>query len=301
MSPRKKDEELIDRLVEYLLVERGLSHHTVDAYARDVRLFSKHLSNTGKGLVKATAAQVVEFIRAERGRGIGARTVARRISALKTLYKLLMRDGLAKANPLERLDSPKLWQTLPRTLTAEQAKALVEVPEPDTPQGVRDRAILETLYGMGLRVSEVCGLKLSSLDFTVGFVRTLGKGSKERLVPMGGSAREAIEAYLETGRPALAKGRPGEFLFLNRFGKGLSRQSVWKLVKSSCTRAGLPESTSPHTLRHCFASHMLDAGADLRSLQMMLGHSDLSTTQIYTHVSRSKLREVVRNHHPRGE
>ncbi len=298
---RAEDERHIDRLLEYLLVERGLSPNTVDAYARDVRLFAIHLAGTGGTIAAANGAGVVEFIRRERKRGIAARTVARRISALKTLYKVLLRDGTVKANPLERLDSPKLWRTLPRTLSEEEAKALVEVPDGDTPKGLRDRAILEVLYGMGLRVTEVCDLKLSGLDFSVGFVRTMGKGSKERLVPLGARAREAIEEYLASGRPAFAKGKPGEYLFLNRFGKRFSRQSVWKLVKSSCVRAGLPTDTSPHTLRHCFASHMLEAGADLRSLQMMLGHSDLSTTQIYTHVSRSKLREVVRLHHPRGD
>jgi integrase/recombinase XerD len=291
---------LVDFLVEYLLVERGLSPHTVEAYARDVAAFARSLAAHGRTLDRAKGADVIAFIREERERGVAARSSARRISALRTFYRLLVREGRAAENPLERLDSPKLWRALPRTLTREQAQSLVEVSEPESAGGLRDRAILEILYGTGLRVSEVCDLTLDSLDFTVGFIRTMGKGSKERVVPLGNRARQALESYLEQGRTRLVGGRRSDFVFLNRFGGRLSRQSVWKIVKEACRRAGVSPDTSPHTLRHSFASHLLEGGADLRSLQMMLGHADLSTTQIYTHISRSHLRKLVREHHPRG-
>lgn len=292
---------LLDRFVEHLLVERGLSPRTVDAYAVDLRNFLNFLIVARKtDHAAAKAADVIAYAKAERERGVTPRSTARRMSALRTFYKMCLRENEVKENPLERIESPKLWRNLPKTISAPDIEALLSVPEPDTPAGLRDGAILEVLYGSGLRVSEVCDLKTSSIDFTVGFIRTIGKGSKERIVPLGQSAKKAVEDYLEYARPALAGAKRVEFLFLNRFGKRLSRQSVWKVVKASLARAGLPPDASPHTLRHSFATHLLEGGADLRSLQMMLGHSDLSTTQIYTHVSRGRLAETVRKHHPRG-
>ena len=299
LSPRS--EQAVDLFVEYLLVERGLSARTVDAYRADLRAFLESLEKSGRDYgTGAKTADVIEFARVQREKGVGPRSLARKLSALRTFYKMCAREKLSDANPLERMDSPKLWRSLPKTLTAEGARRLVEVPDPDSPGGMRDRAMLEVLYGSGLRVSEVCDLKLSSVDFTVGFIRTLGKGSKERVVPLGKRAREAMEAYLLHGRPSLVARAKEDGFFLNRFGKRISRQSVWKIVKEASARAGLPPDTSPHTLRHSFATHLLEGGADLRSLQMMLGHSDLATTQIYTHVSRGRLRDLVRKHHPRG-
>jgi len=291
---------LADYFLNHLLVERGLSPHTVESYGRDLRAFDDHLARRGATLAEATSRDVLDFVKNERERGLAPRSLARRLSALRTFYRLLLREGRATENPLERLDTPKLWRTLPRTLTRAEAEALVEVQDGAGPQGLRDRAILELLYATGLRVSEVSNLKISAVDLNVGFLRTMGKGSKERVVPLGHRARDAVAEYLAAGRPKLKGPGRSEILFLNRFGKRLSRQSVWKLVKLSCRRAGIPEDTSPHTLRHSFASHLLEGGADLRSLQMMLGHADLSTTQIYTHISRGHLKALVKKHHPRG-
>lgn len=292
---------VLDLFIDHLLVERGLSKNTVDAYARDVAGFLGFLKAAGAaGPEEATGQLVLAYLKHQRKGGLSARTVARRLSALRTLYRFLVREGLARASPLARLESPRLWKTLPRALSQPEAQALVEAPAGDVSGGLRDRAILEVLYGTGLRVSEVSGLTLDQIDLTVGFVRTLGKGSKERVVPLGRRAQEALTAYLREGRPGLVKGRSNH-VFLNRSGRGLSRQSIWKLVKRSCRAAGLGDEPSPHTLRHSFATHLLEGGADLRSLQMMLGHADLSTTQIYTHLSREHLRDLVLRYHPRGK
>ncbi len=293
-----EDHRLLDLFFDHLLVEKGLAKNTLDAYGRDLRAFLA----TGPGpLAVVTGREVLAFLKAQRGRGLTARTVARRVSALRTFYRFLVREGLAVADPTARLEGQRLWQTLPRTLTRADAAALVGGAAPgDDPQGLRDRAILELLYGSGLRVSEVSALTLERLDLTVGYVRPLGKGTKERVVPVGRTAQEALAAYLDRGRPLLLKGRRNPAVFLNRSGRRLSRQSIWKLVKAACRRVGLPEDPSPHTLRHCFASHLLEGGADLRSVQLMLGHAELGTTQVYTHVGEQRLRDVVRTRHPRG-
>ncbi len=290
----------IDAFLEHLLVERGLSPHTVDGYARDLERFRAFLSGRGTDVGSATGRDVVAFLKAEKKRGLSSRTLARRVSALRGLYRFLEREGMAASNPVVRLDTPRVWRTLPRTLTPDEAGALVEAPSGGDPRSLRDRAILEMLYGTGLRVSEVCGLTFDQVVLDVGYVRTVGKGSKERVVPLGDRARQALEAYLEHGRPLLARGRRSPYVFLNRSGNRLSRQGVWKIVKAWCSQAGVSPDTSPHTLRHSFATHLLEGGADLRSVQMMLGHADLATTQIYTHVTRQRLRDLVRRHHPRG-
>ncbi|TAL15687.1 site-specific tyrosine recombinase XerD [bacterium] len=298
----KSPDNLLDFFLNYLIVERSLSKNTVDAYARDLRAFFTALKKSGNiPPEKAQARDVMDFLKSESLRGIEPRSMARRMSALRTFYKVLIREGITDKSPMERLESLRQWRSLPKTLTREQAEALVESPEGSTPKGLRDRAMLELLYGAGLRVSEICSLRIAGVELNAGFIRTMGKGSKERVVPIGKRAKEAIELYLAGGRPAFAKGkRATDVLFLNRFGKAISRQSAWKLVKEGCRRAGIPGDTSPHTLRHSFASHLLEGGADLRSLQMMLGHADLSTTQIYTHLSRDHLRTMVKKHHPRG-
>lgn len=301
LSLPPEDAALVDRFSDYLLVERGLSLRTAESYRGDLEAFLLFLPSLGKSFSdEVKTAEIVAFAKAQRDNGVGPRSLARRFSALKTFYRMCLEEGLAKTNPFLKLDSPKLWETLPKTLTPSQAKALVEVEAHDTPAGLRDRALLEILYGSGLRVSEVCDLTLNSVDFNVGFIKAVGKGSKERIVPLGHSAKKALEEYLSFARPDLSGAANSDFLFLNRFGQRLSRQSVWKTVKASCLRAGIPANTSPHTLRHSFATHLLEGGADLRSLQMMLGHSDLSTTQIYTHVSKVHLKEMVKKHHPRG-
>lgn len=291
----------LDLFLDHLLVERGLSRHTLDAYARDLTAFLAYLRRSGgPGAEAAAGRDVLGFLKEQRDAGRSARTMARRLSALRTFYRFLLREGLASVNPLERLDSPRLWKTLPRTLSPAEASAVVEARAGEGPAELRDRALLEVLYATGLRVSEVSGLTLDQLELGLGYVRTLGKGSKERVVPLGTRAQEALRAYLEAGRPRLVKGRRSPHVFVSRLGRRLSRQSVWKVVKDACRRAEVGRSASPHTLRHSFATHLLEGGADLRSVQMMLGHADLATTQIYTHVTRDRLRELVRRHHPRG-
>ncbi len=299
-SPRRTPPDPVDLFLDHLLVEKGLSHNTVDAYARDLGLFQSFCEARGTALDRVRGTDVLAFVTAQRGRGLSPRTVARRLSALRGFYGFLVAEGLATANPLERLESPAQWQTLPRTLTPEEARAVVETPDAPGPRALRDRALLELLYGSGLRVSEVSDLTLERLDLAVGFVRPKGKGAKERVVPLGGRAKAALEAYLADGRPLLLKGRRSPHVFLNRYGRRLSRQGIWGVVKAACRRAGVPADASPHTLRHSFATHLLEGGADLRSLQLMLGHADLATTQVYTHVTRKRLRELVRKHHPRG-
>ncbi|MEW6488891.1 MAG: site-specific tyrosine recombinase XerD [Thermodesulfobacteriota bacterium] len=287
--------------LDHLLVERGLSRNTVDAYARDVSAFLAFLAGAGcPETSRATGREVLAWLKAQRAQGLSPRTGARRVSALRSFYRFLVAEGLAEVSPLARLESPKLWKTLPRTLSPEETRAVVETPRPDGPQGLRDRAILELLYASGLRVSEVSDLTLDRVELSAGYVRPVGKGSKERVVPVGGRALEALRAYLYEGRPLLLKGRRNPHVFLNRFGRRLSRQSLWKLVKAASRAAGVSAETSPHTLRHSFATHLLEGGADLRSVQMMLGHADLATTQVYTHVTRKRLIELVRKHHPRG-
>jgi integrase/recombinase XerD len=287
--------------LDHILVERGLSRNTVDAYGRDVGAFLAFLAGAGcPDPSRAGGREVLGWLKAQRTQGLSPRTGARRVSALRSFYRFLVAEGLAPASPLARLESPKLWKTLPRTLSPEETRAVVETPRPDGPQGLRDRAILELLYASGLRVSEVSDLTLDRVELAAGYVRPVGKGSKERVVPVGGRALEALREYLEEGRPLLLKGRRNPHVFLNRFGRRLSRQSLWKLVKAASRAAGVSAETSPHTLRHSFATHLLEGGADLRSVQMMLGHADLATTQVYTHVTRKRLIELVRKHHPRG-
>jgi integrase/recombinase XerD len=293
--------DLLGLFLDHLLVEKGLSRNTVDAYARDVAAYLTFLEQGGASDPgRATGRDVLAWLKNQRSRGLSARTVARRVSALRGFYGFLIREGLTQTSPLTRLDSPKLWKTLPRTLSQEETRAVVETPRPADPRGLRDRAILELLYGTGLRVSEVSSLTLDQVELAVGYVRPLGKGSKERVVPMGSQASEALREYLDAGRPLLLKGRRNPHVFLNRSGRRLSRQSIWKLVKDACRQAGVDAEAGPHTLRHSFATHLLEGGADLRSLQMMLGHADLATTQIYTHVTRKRLIDLVRKHHPRG-
>jgi integrase/recombinase XerD len=299
-GPGRGRASLLDLFLEHLLVERGLSGHTIDAYARDVSSFEAFLRSRGSTLEGATGREAIAYFKAQREQGRSPRTAARRLSTLRTLYRFLLREGLVAANPLARLESPRLWRTLPRTLTQTEAETLVDAAVAEVPAALRTRALLEVLYGAGLRASEAAGLTLEQVDLTVGYLRPLGKGSKERVVPLGRRAQEALAAWLEKGRPSYLKGRRSSWVFVNRFGKRLSRQSVWKLFKAACRSAGLSGEASPHTLRHSFATHLLEGGADLRSVQMMLGHSDLSTTQIYTHVTQGRLRELLRRHHPRS-
>jgi integrase/recombinase XerD len=281
-----------------LRLEKGLAERTVDSYRRDLVQFAFFLRERGTSLEEASAEDIRAFLAGGCWR---ASTRARKAAAIRSFYRERLLAGLASADPTRTLPSPRLESGLPRTLTIDEVSRLLDSPKA-TPGGLRDRALLETLYGAGLRASEALALRLQDIDLDVGFVRTIGKGDKERVVPLGRKAIEALRAYNERGRPFL--GGAGTLkapeLFLNNRGRRLSRQGLHQIIKRYAHQAGLPDDVSAHTLRHSFATHLLEGGADLRAVQEMLGHADLSTTQIYTHVTTAHLQKIYRNAHPRA-
>jgi integrase/recombinase XerD len=291
----------LEQFVEHLVVERGLAPLTLEAYASDLAGLRAFLPTHGRERWdQVTLPDLQSFLDHLEGQGVGPRSRARKLSAVRQFYRFLLREGLAANNPLEWLDSPKLPKGLPKVLGLEEVDRLLAAPDPATPLGQRDDAMLELLYATGLRVSELVGLTVPQLDLRRGVVRVQGKGSKERLVPMVFRAVEKVQLYLQHIRPVLLKGQKTQRLFLNRSGRGLSRQGFWKILKGYARQAQLPSHLSPHTLRHSFATHLLWRGADLRALQLLLGHADISTTQIYTHLHTARLQEIHQQAHPRG-
>ena len=288
---------LIQAFLDYLLAQRGASQHTVRAYEADLRQFQRLCPRWAGGDVHALRRYLAQLQAA----GYERRSVARKLAAVRSFYAFLVREGHLARSPGRLVRTPKLPRPLPRTLSQRQAAAVVTVPAAGagTPAGLRDRAILELMYGAGLRVSELCGLDRGDVDTGALTVRVLGKGSRERIVPFGGRAAAALAAYLSRGRPRLTGAEPTEALWLNRAGRRLTDRSVRTLVSRSAAATGVPHA-SPHTLRHSYATHMLDRGADLRSVQELLGHASLSTTQIYTHVTRERLKQVYLQAHPRA-
>jgi integrase/recombinase XerD len=242
---------------------------------------------------------IVRYFQKLRGAGISARSVARALAAIRGMFRFLVAERHLKHDPTENLENPKLWTTLPKSMQASEVEALLSAPDRTTAEGLRDGAMLELLYATGLRVSELIHVKIEDVIMDAGFLRTFGKGSKERIVPFGDAARDAIVAYIERGRSEFVK-QPDEHLFLSMRGRAMSRQSFWMKIVRYARQAGIPAHISPHVLRHSFATHLLENGADLRSVQMMLGHSDISTTQIYTHVSRARLQRMYEQYHPRA-
>jgi integrase/recombinase XerD len=292
--------EVRDAFLSHLLAERALSRRTVDAYACDLLDFLTFAARSGvqaPGALRRTT--ISAYLLASRRRGLASTTVARRLAAIRSWVGFLVREGAIGSDPMLDIAQPRLPRRLPDVLTVEEVERVLAQPRGDGPQVLRDRAVLEMLYAAGLRVSELVGLDVGDVRLDVELVRCLGKGSKERVVPMGSQAVRAVQRYLAHARPALAGRRPSAALFLNRRGGRLTRQSVWMLLKSSAAQAGLRKSIHPHTLRHSFATHLLDGGADLRAVQEMLGHASVTTTQIYTHLTRSRLRDVYRRAHPR--
>ena len=283
-----------------LQTEGGASRNTVLAYRRDLADFGRFLARPRREIATLGARDVSEYLIALRRRGLGARSVARRLSALRGLYRFLVREGRVTGDPTEHLESPRPPLRLPRTLSIEDATALVESPDITRGQGLRDRALLELLYASGMRASEVLSLRHEDLNLTAGYVTCTGKGSRQRLVPVGAQALRWVRRYLDARRVAAIKRLDPGTIFLNRSGRPLSRQGLWVILKRSARRAGLRASVSPHTLRHSFASHLLERGADLRSVQAMLGHADISTTQIYTHLPSTVVRDMYRKFHPRA-
>jgi len=292
--------DLVDEFLQSLRVEDGASPLTVSAYRRDLCRLAAFLVTRDRALETARPTDLVAHLGALHARGLGPRTRARQIAAIRGLYRFARAAGRIADDPAALLESPRLPRRLPRALSRADAQALVEAPGGDGPRGLRDRAILELLYGSGLRASEIVGLRPGDLDLHGQFLICHGKGSRQRLVPVGGEARKALRAYLEHARPVLVRRRDPDTLFVNHRGRPLSRQGLWGLVRQYAGRLGLPRAF-PHALRHSFASHLLEGGADLRSVQALLGHADIGTTEVYTHLPTDAVRRMYRRFHPRAE
>jgi integrase/recombinase XerD len=287
----------IRAFLTFCRLEKGLAAHSLEAYASDLERFNKFL---GEPFAVPEAETLHRYMDQLSREGLGSRSVARHVTTLRNFFGYLLREAVIAEDPSEHLRHPKQWQTIPKFLNLEQIECLIKAIDVSRPNGLRDRAMLELLYASGLRVTELCRLGLRDLNLEMGVLRTTGKGNKQRLVPVGKAAVLAVRAYLETGRPAMLKGRASRYLFISGRGTCLTRQAFWKLLAGHARKAGIFHGITPHVLRHSFATHLLEGGADLRSVQVMLGHADISTTQIYTHVMRSRLREVVDRHHPRA-
>ncbi len=288
------NDQWVDRFIQYLRIEKGLSANTVASYSRDLVRYGEYLGETS--VVTAGTAEVLRFVTYLHDQGLKARSTARALAAVRGLHRFLVLEGAREDNPTESVDIPKSWSPLPHFLSLEEVDRLLAAPDISKSAGIRDRAMIEVLYATGLRVSELVGLTMDAVDLDSGFVRPMGKGSKERIVPLGESAIAWLRAHLGRGRRATAS----PYLFLNYRGRPLGRAGCWLILRGHARKAGIRKTVSPHMLRHSFATHLLERGADLRSVQMMLGHSDISTTEIYTHVIRERLKQIYQSHHPRA-
>ncbi len=291
-------ERVVGRYLESLALERGLARNTVLSYGRDLGRLGVDLDRRGVDLLGADAAALSQHLQGLRRQGLSPRTVNRALVSIRGFYSHLVEMGERSDNPAVNLVPARLWRRLPKVLSEAEVEALLAAPDPETPLGLRDKSMVELLYATGLRVSELTGLRLSQLRLELGFLVAFGKGGKERVVPVGDAAERWLIRYLGDGRPALVEGRH-DVVYVNRLGRPLTRQGFWKVLKGHGQRAGIPP-VSPHILRHSFATHLLEHGADLRAVQMMLGHTDISTTQIYTHIHERRLRDLYDRHHPRS-
>jgi len=294
------DDPVIDRFLDALWLEKGLSDNTRDAYRSDLALFNGWLSERDLRLVDAGREVILDHLAWRLSKNYKARSTARLLSGLRMFYRFLLREGVISVDPTLRVDLPKLGRPLPKALSEADVEALLSAPDTGDPLGMRDRAMLEVLYATGLRVTELVSLSLEQLNVRQGVLRTFGKGNKERLVPLGEEALHWLMRYLRDPRETLLAGKASDIVFPSRRGDLMTRQTFWHRIKLHARQAGVAASISPHTLRHAFATHLLNHGADLRTVQMLLGHSDLSTTQIYTHIARARLQELHAAHHPRG-
>jgi integrase/recombinase XerD len=286
--------------LNHLTIEKGLSDNTISAYRRDLQSFLHFLTSKGIGnLGQVHKVEVMDYLLELKSKGICARSHARHLVSIRQLYRYLILEGRVTQDPSLNISFPRTWQKLPHVLSYSQVESLLSQPD-ETPLGIRDKAMLELLYATGLRVSELINLTVNAVNLEAGFLLCQGKGSKERLVPIGTSARESVQKYCATARLQLLKDNRKDLLFVNRFGNKLSRQGFWKILKEYARQAGIQQTITPHTLRHSFATHLLENGADLRSVQAMLGHASISTTQIYTHVTMEKIKELYFKHHPRA-
>jgi len=292
------NKDLLRRYLDYLAVEKGLAKNTLESYSRDLRKYFLFMGTREPREI--SAADVRAFLAGLSEEGMAAPSIARCIASVRGFHKNLLTDGLADDDPTATIESPGGWKRLPKTLNSDEVVTLLNQPDPATLLGLRDKAMLELLYATGLRVSELIGLSLRDVNLERGFLVVIGKGSKERVVPLGEIAATHVQAYLDRSRPLLMKGRDSDALFVTSRKRAMTRQMFWERIRTYVRKAGINRNVSPHTLRHSFATHLLDNGADLRAVQAMLGHADISTTQIYTHVSRERLRQIHEKYHPRG-
>lgn len=294
-------DQWVDLFLHHLAVEKGLSRNSLEAYGRDLQGYVEFLAERGiSSIPDSSADKIMSYFKNLRGKGLSARSAARALSALRGFYKFLLQDRAIQDNPLGRVRAPKVVPRLPSVLSSGEVEDLLRQPDPTQPLGSRDRAMLELLYATGLRASELVHLSVNDVNLEVGYVRVKGKGAKERIVPMGGAASRALQGYLEGPRRNWALRSLEATLFLGRAGRGISRQGFWKVLRKYARAAGIRKPITPHSLRHSFATHLLEGGADLRSVQSMLGHADIATTQVYTHVSRQHLKRLHQRYHPRG-
>lgn len=296
----EQDLAIIEAFVDAVWMEEGLSGNTLAAYRSDLTGLGGWLAGQGEDLLRTTRDQLLAYLAYRTSAGSHPRSMARLLSTLRHFYRYQVREGRLQTDPSARIDSPRLGRALPDSLTEAEVEALLAAPDTRTDLGLRDRSMLEVLYACGLRVSELVQLRLDQLNLRAGYLRVLGKGSKERLVPLGEHALNWLSDYLRTARPDLLQSRPCDDLFVTRRGSAMTRQAFWHLIRRYALNAGISKPLSPHTLRHAFATHLVNHGADLRVVQLLLGHSDLSTTQIYTHVARERLKALHAQHHPRG-
>ena len=291
----------LDRFLNYLIVEKGLSKNTIEAYSHGLNRFLNYLRRKGMEEVREISKlDIREFLLFLKRKGLSSKTLARNLVSIRVFLRFLTEESILSANPAEEIESPKTDKTLPEILSLEEVETLLEQPDTQIPQGMRDRAMLEMLYATGMRVSELTQLQVNHVHLEAGYVLVYGKGSKERIVPIGNEAMKWARRYMGETRERLLKKRESPFLFVNRSGKPMSRQNFWKSIKAYGRRAGIRKRIAPHLIRHSFASHLLERGADLRSVQLMLGHVDISTTQIYTHVTGERLKKIHQRYHPRG-
>jgi len=292
---------MLERYLNYLLIERGVAQNTLEAYGRDLQRYLAFIAQKGLSHIKdATPEIIVEYLVLIKNEGLSANSMNRALAALRGFYKYLLMEKLIEQTPLANIELAKVWMRLPDTISKEEMKVILAQPGDKTPAALRDTAMLELLYATGIRVSELINLTMNSINWQVGFLTVMGKGSKERIVPIGKTAYDCVRVYVDKARPQLMQKKSTEVLFLNRFGGKFSRQGFWKMVIRYSSKAGLIKKVHPHTFRHSFASHLLEGGADLRTVQVMLGHADISTTQIYTHITRDRLKEIHQKYHPRG-
>jgi integrase/recombinase XerD len=291
----------MENFIHYLAVERGLSPNTLDSYQQDLQQFYKYLQDVKvDSWQEVSQGDILGYVYSLQKKGRASTTISRHLAALKSFYHFLFSEGEVAKNPTKTLELPRLHKKLPQVLSVSEVDLLLSQPKLDNPAGIRDKAMLELLYATGLRVSEMVSLKLEDINLAGGYLRCFGKGSKERIVPLGKVARYCLEEYLVKSRGKLTQGRSEQSLFVNYHGKTMTRQGFWKIVKQYAKRARIEKPITPHILRHSFATHLLENGADLRSVQEMLGHADIATTQIYTHLTKSRLKQVYDSTHPRA-